>query len=136
MLHITPRTLILMLHIRQSIYLVLKNVLPTSFLIFYITFNEISTTLSIQFWDKCWYPQHMWNNNMFILWNWISSIFYKGRECYLHILPKQHSWLRNVFLKLFQDWLSSVQKHQENFERDSGQKMFILWGGKQMKDWK
>ena len=34
MLHITPWTLILMLHIRQSIYLVLINVLSISFLMF------------------------------------------------------------------------------------------------------
>ena len=39
MLHITPWTLTLMLHIRQSIYLVLTNVLSTSFLIFHITFD-------------------------------------------------------------------------------------------------
>ena len=36
-----------MLHIRQSNYLVLTNVLSTSFLMFHITFNEISTILSI-----------------------------------------------------------------------------------------
>ena len=42
MLHITPWTLMLMLHIRQSIYLVLTNVLSASFLIVYITFDEIS----------------------------------------------------------------------------------------------
>ena len=59
MLHITPWTLILMLHIRQSIYLVLTNVLSTSFLMFHITFNEISTTLSIQF-----YTQYMWSNDI------------------------------------------------------------------------
>ena len=46
------------------------------------------------------------------------------------------SWLRNVFLKLFQNWLNSVQKRQGNLERDAGQKMFISWGGKHMKDWK
>ena len=39
---------------------------------------------------------------------------------------QRFSWLHNVFLKLFQDWLSSVQKCQGNFERDAGQKMFIL----------
>ena len=50
MLHITPWTLMLMLHIRQWIYLVLANVLFTSFLMFHITFDEISTTLSLQFW--------------------------------------------------------------------------------------
>ena len=49
---------------------------------------------------------------------------------------QRFSWLRNVFLKLFQDWLNSVQKRQGNFERDAGQKMFISWGGKHMKDWK
>ena len=39
------------------------------------------------------------------------------------------SWLRNVFPKLFQDWLNSVQKRQGNFERENaGQKMFISWG--------
>ena len=47
---------------------------------------------------------------------------------------RRFSWLRNVFLKLFQDWLNSVQKRQGNFERDAGQKMFIAWGGKHMKD--
>ena len=49
---------------------------------------------------------------------------------------QRFSWLRNVFLKLFQDLLNSVQKRQGNFERDAGQKMFISWGGEHMKDWK
>ena len=49
---------------------------------------------------------------------------------------QRFSWLRIVFLKLFEDWLNSVQKRQGNFERDAGQKMFIAWGGKHMKDWK
>ena len=40
------------------------------------------------------------------------------------------SWLRNVFLKLFQNWLNSVQKCQENFEKDAVHKIFISWGGK------
>ena len=52
MLHIIPWTLILILHIRQSMYLVLTNILSTSFLMFHITFNEISTWLPIQFWYK------------------------------------------------------------------------------------
>ena len=47
---------------------------------------------------------------------------------------QRFSWLRNVFFKLFQDWLNSVQKRQENFERDAGQKMFVSWGSKHMKD--
>ena len=42
MLHITPWTLILMLHIRQSIYLVLKNVLSTSF-----WWNQLNTVNAI-----------------------------------------------------------------------------------------
>ena len=50
MLHITPWTLMVMLHIRQSIYLVLTNVLSTSFLMSNITFDQISTPLSVQFW--------------------------------------------------------------------------------------
>ena len=48
MLHIMPGTLILVLQIRQSIHLVLQNVLSSSFLMFRITFDEISSTLSIQ----------------------------------------------------------------------------------------
>ena len=44
---------------------------------------------------------------------------------------QRFSWLRNVFLKLFQDWLNSVQKSQRNFERDTSQKMFISIVGQQ-----
>ena len=40
-------------------------------------------------------------------------------------------WLRNVFIKSFQDWMNSVQQCQGNFTKDAGQKMFILW-----QDWK
>ena len=46
---------------------------------------------------------------------------------------RRFSWLHNVSLKLLQDWLNSVQKRQEKFERDAGQKIFISWGGKHMK---
>ena len=169
MLHISPWTLILMLHIRQSIYLVLTNVLSTSFLMFHITFNEISTTLSIQFWYKGRYTRYMWSNDMFILWNSISVIentvyrscqnstllFINGLifditntqnsqslefEWKPMLAPlrsvnnRRFSWLCNVFLKLFRDWLNSVQKRQGTFETDAGQKMFISWGGKYMKD--
>ena len=42
MLHITPWTLMLILHIRQSIYLVLTIALSASFLIVHIKFDEIS----------------------------------------------------------------------------------------------
>ena len=35
------------------------------------------------------------------------------------------SWLRNVFLKSFQDWLNFVLQYQGNFTKDAGQKIFI-----------
>ena len=93
MLHITPWTLILMLHIKQSIYLVLTNVLSTSYLMFHMTFDEISTTLSIQFWYKGRHTQYIRNNDMFILWNHTSGIFYKDRECCLHVLLKKPTFV-------------------------------------------
>ena len=89
MLHVSPWTLILMLHIRQSIYFVLTNVLFTSFLMFHIKFNEISTTLSMQFWYIGRYTRYMWSNDIFKVWNCVSA---KDRECCLHILPKQHTF--------------------------------------------
>ena len=52
---------------------------------------------------------------------------------------RRFSWLRNVFLKSFQDWLNSVQQCQGNFTKDAGQKMFISWQDWKyvlMKDWK
>ena len=42
------------------------------------------------------YTRCMWNNYMFILWNHISPIFYKDRDCRLQILPK----LSNKHIKL------------------------------------
>ena len=47
MLHITPWTLMLVLHIRQPICLVLTNVLSISFLMFHVRFDEISTVCKI-----------------------------------------------------------------------------------------
>ena len=35
------------------------------------------------------------------------------------------SWLRNVFLKYFQDWLNSVEQRQGNVTKDARQKIFI-----------
>ena len=94
MLHINPRTLVLMLHIRQSTYLVLTNVLSSSFLMFRIIFDEISLTLSMQFWYKgWWYTRYMWSNDTFIHWNHISAIFYKDGWCCLHILQEQHTFV-------------------------------------------
>ena len=85
-----------MLHTRQSIYLVQTNVLSTSFLMVYSTFDEISTTHCLYNSDQGRCTQYMWNNDMFILWNHISAIFYEDRKCCLHILPK----LSNGHIKL------------------------------------
>ena len=38
---------------------------------------------------------------------------------------QRFSWLHNIFLKLFQVWLNSVQKRQGSFERDASQNIFI-----------
>ena len=43
------------------------------------------------------------------------------------VSDRRFSWLRNVFLKSFQDWLNSVQQCQGNFTKDAGHKMFISW---------
>ena len=40
------------------------------------------------------YTQYIWSNDMSILWNCISAILYKDRECCLLILPKQHTFVR------------------------------------------
>ena len=42
------------------------------------------------------YTEYMWTNDVFMLWNHISDIFYEDRECGLHILPK----LTNEHIKL------------------------------------
>ena len=61
MLHITLWTLMLMLHIRQPIYLVLKNVLSASVLIVHITtFDEIS----LQFQSTNISMLHMYRTNL------------------------------------------------------------------------
>ena len=92
MLHITPWTLILMLHIRQSIYLVLTNVLSTSFLMFHIHLMKLAQHCLYNS-GKGKYTQYIWSNDMSVLWNYISAIFYKDRECCLLILPKQHTFV-------------------------------------------
>ena len=70
-------------------------------------------------------------NNQSLEFEWKSMLAPLGS-----VNDQVSSWIRNVFLKLFQDWLNSVQKRQLNFERDAGQKMFKSWDGKHMKDWK
>ena len=92
MLHITPWTLILMLHIKQSIYLVLTNVLSTSFLMFHIHLMKLAQHCLYNS-GKGKYTRYIWSNNIFILWNCISAIFYEDREFCLLILPKQHPFV-------------------------------------------
>ena len=77
----------------QTVYLVLTNVLSTSFLMFHITFDEISTTLYNCGKGKC--ALYMWSNDMFVLWSRISAIFDKDRKYCLHIFPKQHALVIN-----------------------------------------
>ena len=40
---------------------------------------------------------------------------------------RRFSCLYNVFLKSFQDWLSSVQQCQGNFTKDADQEISISW---------
>ena len=89
--------LVLMLHIRQSIYLNLTSVL--SFIYFtsdfqhYIRSNQHNTVCTIlvkvDVLDTC--TRYMWSNDMFVLWNRISAIFYEDRKYCLHIFPKEHA---------------------------------------------
>ena len=37
--------------------------------------------------NRC--ARYMWNDGMYLVWNHIADIFFEGRECGLHILPKQ-----------------------------------------------
>ena len=92
MLHVSPWTLILMLHIRQSIYFVLTNVLSTSFLMLYVYLMKL-TQHCLYNSGKGKYTRYMWSNVMFILWNCISAIFNEDREYSLLILPKQHAFV-------------------------------------------
>ena len=93
MLHITSWALILMLHNRESIYIVLTNVLSTSFMM-------CSTLPLIKLVQHCLYnsgkgkyTRYIWSNNIFIPWNCISAIFYEDRESCFQILPKQHAFV-------------------------------------------
>ena len=75
-------------------FLVLANVLSTSFLMVHFTFDEISTTVAvytilvkIDVLDTCG------TMIMFVLWNHISAIFYEDRKHCLRIFPKQHAFV-------------------------------------------
>ena len=97
--------------------------------------------------------QYIWSNDIFVLWNRISAIFYKDRMLLTHRLifdimniqnnqslefewlpmlaplrsvnDWRSSWLLNVFLNSLQDWLSSLQQCQGNVTKDAVQKMLI-----------
>ena len=36
-------------------------------------------------------------------------------------------WLQNVFLKYFEDWLTSIEQRPGNFSRNARSNMFIFW---------
>ena len=44
---------------------------------------------------------------------------------FISVNDTRFSWLRNVFLKYFQDWRNSVEQCQGSFTIDARQKMFI-----------
>ena len=153
----------LMLHIRQWIYLLQTNVLSTSFLMFYITFDEISSALctilvKIDVLDTCCAMICSYFGIAFLLFfmkieNAVYTSFQNSTLLFINglifdIMNIQNnqslefewipmlaqvrsvndwrfSWLRNVRLKSFQDWLNLVEQFQENFTKDAGQKMFI-----------
>ena len=83
MLHITPWTLIMMLHIRQSIYLVLTNVLSAPH---HIWWNQHSTVYTILV------KVDELNTCGTIIYSYFMEshfcYFYEDRECCLHILQK------------------------------------------------
>ena len=138
-LHITPWTLIQMLHIRESLCLALTNVLSNSFLIFHITFNEVSTTLSIQFYYKAMISSYF--GIAFLLFfikvgNAVYTSYQKSTALLINgfifdmmntqnnqslefewkpmlarirsVNDQKFSWLCNIFLKLFQDWIGWI----------------------------
>ena len=82
------KMLMLMLHIRQSIHLVLTNVLSTSTL-----HSMKSAQHCVYNFGKGTCARYTWTNDMFVLWNRISAIFYGDRKYCLHIFPKQHAFV-------------------------------------------
>ena len=61
-------------------------------------------------------------NNQYLEFEWIPMLAPLSS-----VNDWRFSWLRNVFLKSFQDWLNSSQHGQGKLTKDAGQKMFILW---------
>ena len=44
--------------------------------------------------------RYMWSNNIFVLWNRISAVFYEDRKCCLHIFPKQHTFANGLIFDI------------------------------------
>ena len=61
-------------------------------------------------------------NNRSLEFEWVSMLAPFIRS----VNDWKFPWLRNIFVKFFQDWLNSVQWCQGNFTKNAGQKMFIL----------
>ena len=61
-------------------------------------------------------------NNQSLEFEWI-PMFARLRS----VNDRRLSWVRNVFLKSFQDGLNFVQQCQGSFTKDTGQINFILW---------
>ena len=70
----------------DSTYSVLTNVLSTSFLISILhSIKSSQHCLCNSSKGRC--TRYMWSNDMFVLWNCISAIFYEDRKYCLHIFP-------------------------------------------------
>ena len=72
-----------------------------------ITCNEFRTTLRIQFWYKGRYTRYMGRNDMFILWNCISAIFYMDKTAVYT------SW-QNSALLFINGLIFGIRKTQNN----------------------
>ena len=123
----------LMLHIGPSIYLVLTNRLSASFLMFNITFDQISTTLYNSGKGWCTWYMYLIHVEQWYIHTLVSHFCYFVWRSKIVCSPlrsvndQRFSCLCNVFLKSFQDCLNSVQQCQGNFAKDACQKMFIFW---------
>ena len=97
--------------------------------------------------------RYMWSNDIFVLWNHISAIFYGDRKYCLHTFPwfltswtfritslfnlNEYQCYHHLDLSMIEGFhgfvmfslslSNSVQQCQENFTKDAGQKRFILW---------
>ena len=48
-------------------------------------------------------------------------------EPFRRVDDPRFSWLRNVFLQYFKDWLTSIENRQGNFSKNAKARMFISW---------